>query len=219
MINAKSSRTVIGTGLISAIAASLCCITPVIALLAGSSSIASNFLWIEPARPYLIGLSIAVLGFAWYQQLKPSKTSVDDCNCEPAKPSFLQSKTFLGIVTIFSILMMTFPLYSRIFYSSPDSKIVASSTLSKNKQVSIKIKGMSCESCESEINNSLSKVPGVVAYTTSYPKASTLVTYDTTKVNIAEINKAINATGYSVTGIDNTAALTDSTKSCCSKKD
>ncbi|MEJ7680346.1 MAG: hypothetical protein WKG06_21325 [Segetibacter sp.] len=41
--------------------ASLCCITPVIALLAGSSSIAANFSWIEPARPYLIGLSIAVL--------------------------------------------------------------------------------------------------------------------------------------------------------------
>lgn len=59
-----------GAGLISAIAASLCCITPVLALVAGSSGIAAGFSWLEPARPYLIGITILVLGFAWYQKLK-----------------------------------------------------------------------------------------------------------------------------------------------------
>ena len=75
MISIKSSGTFTGAGVFTAIAASLCCITPVIALLAGSSSIAANFSWIEPARPYLIGLSIAVLAFAWYLKLKPAKTN------------------------------------------------------------------------------------------------------------------------------------------------
>ena len=94
MISAKSSGTILGTGLLSAIAASLCCITPVIALLAGSSSMAANFAWIEPARPYLIGLSIAVLAFAWYQKLKPVKTNATDCCDTTKKASFLQSKAF-----------------------------------------------------------------------------------------------------------------------------
>jgi copper chaperone CopZ len=199
MINAKSSGTIIGTSLLSAIAASLCCITPVIALLAGSSSIASNFSWIEPARPYLIGLSIAVLVFAWYQQLKPSKTNSMDCDCEPQKTSFLQSKTFLGIVTIFSILMMTFPLYARVFYPNTDGKVAVGGISTTEKQATFTIKGMSCSSCEIEINNQLSKVPGVVAYATSYAKGTSLVTYDPSKVNEETIAKAINTTGYTVT--------------------
>ena len=69
MIRIKSLSTFTTAGVLSAIAASLCCITPVVALLAGSSSIAANFSWIEPARPYLIALSIAALLFAWYVKL------------------------------------------------------------------------------------------------------------------------------------------------------
>lgn len=54
-------------GLLTAVAASLCCITPVLAFLGGASGLASSFSWIEPYRPYLIGLTIAVFAFAWYQ--------------------------------------------------------------------------------------------------------------------------------------------------------
>lgn len=199
MISNKTSGAAIGTSLLSAIAASLCCITPVIALIAGSGSIASNFSWIEPARPYLIGLSVAVLGFAWYQQLKPTKTNTMDCDCETQKVSFLQSKTFLVIVTIFSVLMMTFPLYAHVFYTNPDKKLTTASISTTEKQTTFTIKGMSCSSCEIEINNQLSKVPGVVAYTTSYAKGTSSVTYDASKVNEAAIAKAINTTGYTVT--------------------
>ena len=69
----KSENKLIGAGLLTAITASLCCITPVLALIAGTSGIASTFSWIEPFRPYLIGLTILVLGFAWYQKLKSQK--------------------------------------------------------------------------------------------------------------------------------------------------
>ena len=42
----KSENKLIGTGLLTAITASLCCITPVLALIAGTSGIASAFYWI-----------------------------------------------------------------------------------------------------------------------------------------------------------------------------
>ncbi|MES2331129.1 mercuric transport protein MerTP [Sediminibacterium roseum] len=200
MTNPKSSATVIGTGVLSALAASICCITPVIALLAGSSSIAANFSWIEPARPYLIGLSIAVLGFAWYQQLKPVKNNPDDCHCDTGKKSFFQSRLLLFIVTVFSILMMTFPLYARIFYSNPDAKIATGIATPDKKQTTFSIRGMSCQSCEGEINNELSKLQGVVAYSTSYGKGTSVVTYDPSKVSDKTIISAINKTGYVVTG-------------------
>jgi mercuric ion transport protein len=202
MISIKSSGTFTGAGVLTAIAASLCCITPVIALLVGSSSIAANFSWIEPARPYLIGLSVAVLAFAWYLKLKPVKTNDMDCNCETTKKaSFLQSKTFLGIVTVFAILMMTFPLYAKVFYPKP--KVQATLAVVDNKQqVKFTIQGMTCAGCEEHVNNELSKVNGVVAYKTSYATRSSLVTFDKSKVEVKTIEAAINKTGYKVKSYD-----------------
>lgn len=141
MISTKSNGTYVGAGVISAIAGSLCCITPIIALLAGSSSIAANFSWIEPARPYLIGLSIAILAFAWYVKLKPAKSKGMDCNCEPTKKSaFIQSKTFLGIVTVFAILMMAFPLYAKIFYPKPKLQAATVAVIDNNNLLSLQSK-------------------------------------------------------------------------------
>ena len=69
----KTDKKLIGAGLLTAIAASLCCITPVLALIAGTSGLTSTFSWLEPFRPYFIGLTTLVLAFAWYQKLKPKK--------------------------------------------------------------------------------------------------------------------------------------------------
>ena len=199
MISIKSPDTFTGAGVLSAIAASLCCITPVIALLAGSSSIAANFSWIEPARPYLIGLSIAVLAFAWYVKLKPAKTNDMDCNCETTKKaSFLQSKTFLSIVTVFAIVMMTFPLYAKMFYPKPKVQAATVAVVNNKQQVNFTIQGMTCVGCEEHVNNELSKVKGVIAYKTSYADKNSIVSFDKSKVDVNTIETAINKTGYKV---------------------
>ena len=69
----KSGNKLIGVGILTAMAASLCCITPVLALIAGASGLGSTFSWLEPYRTYFIGLTILVLVFAWFQKLKPIK--------------------------------------------------------------------------------------------------------------------------------------------------
>jgi mercuric ion transport protein len=50
----KQPKGIIGAGLLTAFAASLCCITPVLALFSGATGIASTFSWMEPYRPYLV---------------------------------------------------------------------------------------------------------------------------------------------------------------------
>ena len=119
----KSNNKLLGLGTLTAITASLCCITPVFALLAGTTGIASTFSWLDPIRPYLIGFTVLVLGFLWYQKLKPTKEI--DCDCEnEKKPRFIQSKTFLGIVTMFAIVMLAFPSYAHVFYPKAEKQIV-----------------------------------------------------------------------------------------------
>lgn len=220
MTNINSSGTLIGTSILSAFAASVCCIIPVIALLAGSSSIAANFSWIEPARPYLTGLSIAVLAFAWYVKLKSEKTNNMHCCATAKKPSFFQSKSFLGIITVFPFLMMTFPLYAKMFYSKQKAQASVAVQDDTKKQVTFKVEGMSCEACENHVNNELAKVNGVLSYKTSYAQKSSTVTFDKSKVDVATIENAINKTGYKVKGSEMNAATTDlnsETKSCCKK--
>ena len=199
MISIKSAGTTTSASILSAFAASICCIAPVIALVAGSSSIAANFSWIEPARPYLIGLSIAVLDFAWYQKLKPAKITDVDCNCDTIKKaSFLQSKTFLSIVTVFAILMMTFPLYAKMFYPKPEVQSVTLAAVDNKQEAKFTIQGMTCAGCEEHVNNELSKVKGVIAYKTSSADKNSIVSFDKSKVDLKIIEAAINKTGYKV---------------------
>lgn len=186
-------------GVFTAIAASLCCITPVLALVAGTGSMASSISWIEPARPFLIGLTIAVLGFAWYQKLKPKP--VDECGCDvaglPGNPKFIQSKTFLLIVTVFAGLMIAFPAYANIFFPKTAKTTVVVEE-SSSQTVELGIKGMTCEACELEINHEVNKLPGIIQTTVSYAKKNAIIKFDISKTTIKNITEAVHATSYKV---------------------
>jgi len=192
-------------GLLTAVAASLCCITPVLAFLGGASGLASSFSWIEPYRPYLIGLTIAVFAFAWYQKLKPQKQV--DCDCEADnKKSFWQSKSFLAIVTIIAGLLIAFPYYAKIFYSKPQETKVIIVDKANIATVQLNISGMDCEGCTAHINGELSKVNGVIEANTSYKNGNAIVKFDNSKTSADTIANSINSIGYKVTSstiIDN----------------
>lgn len=191
----NNKKGLLGLGVITAIASSLCCIAPILTLIVGSSSIASNFSWIEPARPYLITLTILILGFVWYQKLKPSKK--DNCGCDEMnkKTSFVQSTLFLVLVTGFAIIMTLFPYYSDIFHAKTNiSKGIISE---ENKlEIEIKVDGMTCESCQNHINEALLQIEGISKVNTSYANESTRVVYDKSKTTYNEIIKVINNMGY-----------------------
>ncbi len=194
-------------GITTAVAASLCCITPVLALLGGVSGVASSFSWIEPYRPYLIGATVLVFGFAWYQKFKPRRKQEINCECEtddlPAgkagKRSFWQSKNFLGIITVFATLMIAFPHYAHIFY--PKSPVANVVIVEENniQQVELKIKGMTCQGCSEHVNHALDGVPGILEHNTSYEHGTSIIKFDMSKVTLEKLAEAINATGYTVT--------------------
>ena len=118
MVN-KNILTILGT----TIAASLCCVTPVLAVLAGSSSLASSFSWLAPYHNYLATFTVLVLIYAWYDKLKPSKEI--DCDCDSV--GFFSGKTFLAIVTLFTAVMLTFPQWgSKVFDAVPTAEACAS---------------------------------------------------------------------------------------------
>ncbi|KAB2807689.1 mercuric transport protein MerTP [Phaeocystidibacter luteus] len=196
----KNSRAFAFTGLLTAITASLCCITPVLALMAGSSGLAATFSWLEPYRRWLIGLSALTLVFAWYQKLKPRSAEEIACECEEdAKPSFWQSKKFLGIISVFALLMMAFPYYSTSFY--PEPTISPAQTAQNESSYEINISGMTCSGCEEHVKMEVGSLPGISGLEVSYEKGSALVSFDKELTNLEEVKEAVKKTGYTVESV------------------
>ncbi len=198
MENHKKDKNFIGAGIFAAVAASLCCITPVLALFAGASGVASTFSWIEPYRPYLIMITVLVLTFAWYQKLKPVKQEEIDCACEEdVKPSFWHSKKFLGMVTVFAAVMLAFPHYSYIFYSDNKSEIAQKKQTNITESI-FKVEGMTCKSCNQHVEHEVSLLSGYMAAVADYKTGTVKIKYDNTKSSKKEVVDAINKTGYHV---------------------
>ena len=196
-----TSKAVTGVGIVAAIAASLCCITPVLTLLAGASGAASSLSWLEPARPFLIGLAIATLGFAWYRSLSSKANTVcgSDGTCTVEKKSFFASRTFLIITTVAAIGLIAFPYYAQIFYPKPQKQNIVVVESNNISTASFAIKGMTCKGCETEVNNELYKVSGVIDAQTFYDKGTSIVKYDKSKATVDQLKNAIVQTGYKVT--------------------
>lgn len=199
MMKSNKKNTLV-LGILTAIAASLCCITPVLAILAGVSGVAATFSWLEPLRPYLISVSVIVLAFAWYQQLKPKKEDID-CECEDdQKPSFWQGKVFLGIVTVVSALLLTFPSYSNLLFKTDN--ITTSAQGGANEKATFFIDGMTCEGCELSVDFAINKNKGIIRSSSSYKEGKAEVTFNTDSTSAEKLARAIELeTGYKVTAI------------------
>jgi len=203
MKSSNMSNSPAFVSLLTAVTASVCCITPLLAILAGSSGLVTTFSWIEPFRPYLIALTIGILGLVWYLKLKLKTQEEIDCACdEEEKPSFWQSKNFLFIVTVFAGLMLAFPYYSNIFYSQPSKDIVYVSQSNIIKHT-FEVEGMTCAGCEAHVESEVNNLDGILSVKASYENANTVVEYDKTKVDLTAIRKAINTTGYKVIDTEN----------------
>lgn len=196
----KNSKGAVATGIIAALAASSCCIPPVIAAIAGVGGAAGSLSWMEPLRPYLIGLAVVAIGYAWYNHLKPKKE--DDCNCEIKNPKWFQTKAFLVGMTLFAIISISFPYYSEVFYPNNKQEVVVIDN-SHFQKIDINIEGMTCEACQHHINSAVNELPGIINVVSSYEKRNAIIAFDNSKTNITEIEKTINSAGYKATKIEN----------------
>lgn len=196
--NKKSQKGALTTGILAAIAASSCCIPPVIAAIAGVGGAAGTLSWMEPLRPYLIGLAIIAIGYAWYNHLKPKKA--DDCGCDIEKPKFYQTKSFLVGITLFAALSISFPYYSDIFYPKTEKEIIVVDK-ANIKTVTFEIEGMTCASCEEHVRHEVNQLDGILKVDASFDNANAIVEFDKSKTTIEEIENVVNTTGYRVTEI------------------
>ncbi|MBJ6111775.1 mercuric transport protein MerTP [Hymenobacter sp. BT523] len=196
---APPSKSLFGAGLLAALAASLCCITPLLAVVGGLGGAASSFAWLEPYRLYLVALTVAVLGFAWYRQLRPAPVAADCC-AVPAQRSVMQSTGFLATVTVLAALLLAFPYYGERLYptATPTAPVATTNGAPVWQTRTYRIEGMTCEACAHHVEQAVQLVPGVQTVAVSYDQATAQVRYNSTQAQAAQVESAINSTGYHV---------------------
>ncbi|HNP16840.1 MAG TPA: cation transporter [Fulvivirga sp.] len=60
------------------------------------------------------------------------------------------------------------------------------------------IKGMTCSGCEEHVKHEVNNLEGISEVNASFEKGNAVIKYNTDKVSEAQIEEAINKTGYTV---------------------
>ena len=95
---------------VTALAASVCCIGPVVAVTLGASALTAVAVRFEPYRPVFLTLTLALLGFAFYGVYRPAiGTCSPDGTCPPTANRRTRRLVWFAAVVVLSFI--TFPYY------------------------------------------------------------------------------------------------------------
>lgn len=101
--------------LVSAFAASICCIGPLAAAFLGLTSLGALVKY-EPYRPYFATLTLALLAGAFYltYRQKPETACAPGSPCAEAGPARAQklNRVVLWVMSVIVLLVLTFPTWS-----------------------------------------------------------------------------------------------------------
>ncbi len=200
----KKENVFIGGAVFAAIASSLCCVLPLVAVVFGLGAFgaASAF---ETLRPYLLVPAFAALAFSFYRIYFRREDCAEGDACA-TKPVSKLNQLFLWAGVLVILTFAFAPYYtgylaaavSKPQQPSTDTTMPASAEMESqaSKTVVIDVEGMTCEGCAAHINETLKKLNGVVSAEADYPKKNVKVVFNPKQITLAQIKKAIDEIGY-----------------------
>lgn len=193
----KDRRTIAGV-IVAALAASVCCVGPLLLLALGiGGTWVGNLTALEPFRPYLMALTLAVLAYAFYKIYKPKPEA-----CEPgsycANPrSDRINKITLWISTVFVFALLATPYVAEKLAAEEDqSSSALTAAHSTLKEIVLDVPGMSCPACPFTVQKSLKKLDGVVSAQADLKTKKAVVRYNPSKVKPEQMIAATTQAGY-----------------------
>lgn len=188
---AKQSWILAG-GLVSALAASLCCIGPLAATALGLGTFAAAG-WFEVWRPVFLLVTACLLALAWWLLLRARRRDcANDGACASGSarrwPLFL-----LGGGTLLVGGIALFPAAALTLVDRPQAPLIVASGTSVLR---VRIPGMDCAACALGIEGSLRRMPGVRSAVVRYATKEAEVTYDPAVVTGKALVARIDATGF-----------------------
>ena len=193
----KEKLTAVGS-VIAAVAASICCIGPLVAVTLGVGSLAAAS-GLQKWRPLFLGVTFVLLGVAWYLTYRKPKAQgcAEGTPCA-ATPGAKGGKFVLWIATALAVALAALPLYAgavaRLLH--PEGAGPARSAGANVATLKVKVPSMDCAACAVNIQRALRKEEGVARAEVIFKTKEAVIEYDPARISPDRIVKVINETGF-----------------------
>lgn len=186
----STRRLSIAGALAAGLAASSCCIGPLLLAVAGIGGAGTFALLGRYRYPMLAGAAVLLaVGFYLTYRRRPS---ADACGCErPGTKRRTRVTLWLAAILI-ALLALAPPIAARAFAGSRSSVDNDRET----KKAVINVRGIDCEACATPLRRALSKPGGFHALRLDIPKQLVVVTYEPAPGRLEAYVAAIEELGY-----------------------
>lgn len=178
-------------GILSALFASVCCVTPLILVLLGLGSLGigavlGRFHW------WFLGAALILLTAAWRRYFQERRRcATERCEMASGTPTRWTLLVASLVVAVFAGLNV-YTFANQRQHTAPTSGGPPGTAT----DVIIPVEGMTCLTCELTVESSLKKLPGVQSADARVAEQAAYVSYDSAQISLDEIIEAINKTGY-----------------------
>ncbi|GEM_PF-71001 len=202
-------RTGIYAAVAAAVAASICCLGPLVLVgLGASGAWIGNLSAMEPFRPYLIAASAAALGYAFWRVYRaPAAECGPDGECKINKaPKY--NKIALWVATIGIAAMLAAPgllgaaaandgtAEAPVAVARSLADTPAAAAPVKEASVMLVVDNMTCTGCSATVHKALTRVDGVLGAKVTHDPPCANVWYDANKTGPDNFTAATTAVGY-----------------------
>ena len=184
----NGSSWILTGGVLAGVAASLCCIGPLLSLGLGLGSFAAAT-WFAPWRPVLLVVTFILLGLAWWLTYRRPKADCADGTCvkQPGKAS--RAALWLG-----TSLALGFALYPSL--PAANHRINTAAVAATDAHFSVMIPSMDCPPCAKGIEATLRRALGVKEAVVNYDSKRATIIFDPSIVSRDALLARIDASGF-----------------------
>jgi mercuric ion transport protein len=199
---------VVAGGLIGAVAASSCCILPLVLFALGiGGAWIGNLTALAPYQPIFIVITLGILAYGfWLVYGRVACRDADSC-ARPVSDRLL--KVGLWTATLALAPPWRSPLWL-VHSSEADGGpmrytaitclvaplLTVSAALAAEKTVTLSVANMTCAACPYIVQKTLAAVPGVTAAKVSFEDKTATVTFDDGQTDVSALTAATNDAGY-----------------------
>ncbi len=175
-------------GILSALLASVCCVTPLILVLLGLGSLGigaalGRFHW------WFLLAAIGLLTYGWRAHVQEQR------RCRTAQCEMRRSNTTRGVLMSASVIVAAF-VGLNLYTHASQRAATPSPTSAASANIVLPVEGMTCLTCELTVESSLKRLPGVASADANVAQQNVTVHYDPAQVTVDKLIAAVNKTGY-----------------------
>jgi mercuric ion transport protein len=204
-VEEMKERLALGGAIAAALAASLCCVGPLLFVLLGLGAFSAAAAF-EVARPYLLGAAALFLVFGFYRTyFRGSEACAPGGSC-PTKTINRASRAGLWLAAAAVLAFALSPYYAGALARRLSPANTAAATQGAPSRAAVlrpatdratfKVSGMTCAGCESTVSLALEKSPGVSRVEVSYERGEAIAEYDPGATTPEKLRDVISQAGY-----------------------